>query len=522
MKAFRRLASTQALHSGKRRRVAVGISGGVDSSVVAYLFKKNGWDVQGVFMKNWDSNDEMGQEACTYDDDLKSAEEVCSFLKIPLTKVDFVSEYWENVFAPFLNAYRKRLTPNPDVLCNRFIKFGFFREFAFNKLGCDVLATGHYAQLFPSISLDPAVDLPLAHTDPLLHRSLKLLSAHDPVKDQSDFLSQVSPDGFHRVAFPLGQMWKHEVKDLAKENGIPSVLSRKESYGICFIGKRNMREFLGEYLEFTPGRFIDLETGAVLGEHASAEYFTCGQGAKIPSLTRKYYVVARAGSLPCMWNQLGVDAGNRVRRVDSNSSVIPVTMQDSGDVFVVPTNSHPSLLVTSFAVSMKSFCWISPLFNPSTIQGNALPCFPIKYRIRHPQSQFGNAVATVMTKRDYFLNCVSEIVEGKQRVHLDENDTRIQDLFDQFFKQSTSDPSMDDHVLVIRIPFTSPASAVAAGQSLSLYSYKKPIPGESTWRDSSRECYGGGPIEFIGPSLYDLAISSSSTGTCGSSPAASL
>ena len=234
--------------------VVLGLSGGVDSSVAALLLKEQGYDVVGLFMRNWEETD--GNGACTADDDFEDVKRVSSLLGIPYFSVNFAKEYMERVFSYFLAEYRAGRTPNPDVLCNREIKFGPFKEYA-KALGADFIATGHYC----GISHENGV-----------HR---LLKAKDANKDQTYFLNQLSQSQLDGVLFPLANLDKAEVRKLAEENGLATA-KKKDSTGICFIGERNFRKFLQEYLPAQPGKILTLE-GEKVGEHLGLMYYTLGQ-----------------------------------------------------------------------------------------------------------------------------------------------------------------------------------------------------------------------------------------------------
>ena len=232
-------------------RIVVGMSGGVDSSVAALLLKEQGYDVVGVFMKNWEEQDENG--VCTAETDWADVREVCDRIGIPCYSVNFAKEYWDRVFAYFLKEYQAGRTPNPDVLCNREIKFSAFLDFAM-KLGAEKMATGHFVQ-----------------TDAAGH----LLRGTDPNKDQSYFLYMVHDAQLKKSLFPVGGMTKAQVRAYAEKRGL-SVSGKKDSTGVCFIGERNFKKFLSEYLPAQPGDMVSTD-GTVVGRHDGLMYYTLGQ-----------------------------------------------------------------------------------------------------------------------------------------------------------------------------------------------------------------------------------------------------
>lgn len=236
------------------KTVVVGMSGGVDSSVAALLLKEQGYRVVGLFMKNWEEDDVGG--ACTAEEDYADVERVCGLLDIPYYSVNFAKDYMDRVFSYFLAEYKAGRTPNPDVLCNREIKFGPFKDYAL-QLGADYIATGHYC----GISHEGGV-----------HR---LLKARDANKDQTYFLNQLSQRQLDGVLFPLADLPKAEVRRIAEEKGLATA-AKKDSTGICFIGERNFRKFLQTYLPACPGRILSLE-GEEVGEHIGLMYYTLGQ-----------------------------------------------------------------------------------------------------------------------------------------------------------------------------------------------------------------------------------------------------
>ena len=232
-------------------RIVVGMSGGVDSSVAALLLKEKGYDVVGVFMKNWEETDDNG--VCTAEKDWDDVRQVCEMIGIPYYAVNFSREYWDRVFTYFLDEYRAGCTPNPDVLCNREIKFRAFLDFA-RTLGADKIATGHFVRS---------------------DEEGRLLRGVDPGKDQSYFLYMVKNAQLRQSVFPVGGMTKAQVRALAEEKGLP-VSRKKDSTGVCFIGERNFKKFLSTYLPAQPGDMVTLE-GKTVGHHDGLMYYTIGQ-----------------------------------------------------------------------------------------------------------------------------------------------------------------------------------------------------------------------------------------------------
>ena len=239
----------------KKETIVVGMSGGVDSSIVALKLKKQGYNVIGLFMKNWEESTDTGH--CTSEQDYEDVQKVCNKIGIPYYSVNFSKEYMNRVFKYFLEEYKRGRTPNPDVLCNREIKFGPFLEYA-KKLGADYIATGHYAQ-----------------------RERKngytyLKKAVDTNKDQTYFLNQLNQDQLGYTLFPIGDMLKPDLRKIAEEYDL-STAHKKDSTGICFIGERNFKEFLSQYLPNQKGDIVDIDTGKVMGRHDGLMYYTIGQ-----------------------------------------------------------------------------------------------------------------------------------------------------------------------------------------------------------------------------------------------------
>ncbi len=263
------------------KTVAIGMSGGVDSSVSALLLKNLGYNCIGLFMKNWEEEGGPCAAAKEFEDVVR----VCEKIGIPYYSVHFVEEYRERVFAQFLADFEAGLTPNPDILCNKEIKFDLFLAKAL-ELGADFLATGHYCRL---------------------DERKRLLRGLDPAKDQSYFLHAVKQEAFRKVLFPIGHLLKKEVRAIAKEYGLPTA-EKKESTGICFIGKRKFKPFLSQFLQGKPGPFKTL-SGEVVGEHDGAAFYTIGQrkGMGLGGEGDAWYVVGKDPSQNIVYVERGAD-----------------------------------------------------------------------------------------------------------------------------------------------------------------------------------------------------------------------
>lgn len=261
------------------KKVVIGMSGGVDSSVAAILLKKQGYDVIGLFMRNWDSsinndilgNPDLNSDICPQEKDYNDALKVCEKIGIPLHRIDFVKEYWDYVFTYFLDELKRGRTPNPDIMCNKYIKFDMFAKEA-RKLGADYIATGHYARL----------------------KDGKLLRGIDQNKDQTYFLSQLSSKQLENVLFPIGDLEKPEVRKIANEYDLITA-NKKDSTGICFIGERNFSKFLSNYLPNQTGNIVNIETNEVIGKHVGLMYYTIGQrkGLNIGGNSDRIFVVGK-------------------------------------------------------------------------------------------------------------------------------------------------------------------------------------------------------------------------------------
>ena len=310
------------------RKVILGLSGGVDSAVAALLLKQQGADVQALHMSNWEDDDGY----CTAAADLQDARRVCEQLDIPLHHVNFAKQYRARVFKYFLDEYRAGRTPNPDVLCNREIKFGAFRDYA-KRLGGELLATGHYAR-----------------TD-VSDGQVRLMKAADKTKDQSYFLHAVSASALAETLFPLGELLKTDVRRIARDHGL-AIHDKKDSTGICFIGERPFREFLATYLPADPGP-IRTPDGKELGRHQGLMYYTLGQ-------------------------RQGLGLGGRQDSGDAPWYVADKILDDNA--LVVVQGEHPMLYSTSMETSAAS--WISKPPEKLSRTG-ALSC-NVKIRYRQP------------------------------------------------------------------------------------------------------------------------------------------
>jgi len=315
------------LHSTKK--VIVGMSGGVDSSVAALLLLEQGYAVEGLFMKNWEEDD--GTEYCTAKEDFADAQAVADTLGIKLHGANFAAEYWDNVFEHFLEEYRNGRTPNPDILCNREIKFKAFLEYALS-LGADYIATGHYTRRGEDSG------------------RATLLKGLDCNKDQSYFLHAVGHGELERTLFPVGEIEKPEVRKLAEEHGLVTH-DKKDSTGICFIGERRFSDFLKQYIPAQAGEIRALEGNELLGQHQGLMYHTIGQrqGLGIGG-------TANHGDAP--WYVVGKDLANNVLRVAQG-------------------NEHPALFTTSLTTG-KVF-WVSGE-QPEFGQGSVSLSAKVRYR----------------------------------------------------------------------------------------------------------------------------------------------
>ncbi|KAF1035581.1 MAG: tRNA-specific 2-thiouridylase MnmA [Herbaspirillum frisingense] len=297
-----------------KKRVVIGMSGGVDSSVSAWLLKEQGYEVIGLFMKNWEDDDDS--EYCSTREDWIDAVSVADVVGVDIEAVNFASEYKDRVFAEFLREYQAGRTPNPDVLCNAEIKFKAFLDHAM-KLGADLIATGHYAR----VRQNPA-------------GNFELLKALDASKDQSYFLHRLNQEQLSRTVFPLGEIHKTEVRRIAEQLQLPNA-KKKDSTGICFIGERPFREFLNRYLSYKPGP-IKTASGETVGEHVGLSFYTLGQ---------------RKG--------IGIGGLKAHQNADGHSDAWYVARKDveNNTLYIVQGHDHPWLL--SPTLSAGQISWVA-------------------------------------------------------------------------------------------------------------------------------------------------------------------
>ncbi len=341
-------------------RVVIGMSGGVDSSVAALLLKEQGYDVVGIFMKNWDEADEFGY--CTASEDYEDVIKVCNQIGIPYYTVNFEKEYWDKVFTYFLEEYKRGRTPNPDVMCNKEIKFKAFLDHAMT-LGADYLATGHYAQ----------VDY---------HQgSYRLLRGVDSNKDQTYFLNALNQYQLSKAMFPIGHLPKSKVREIAQAHQLATA-QKKDSTGICFIGERNFKEFLSHYLPAQPGEIQTLD-GEVKGRHDGLMYYTLGQ--------RKGLGVGGSGSGE-PWFVAGKDLEKNI-------------------LYIVQGDKHPALFSKGLLATDVS--WVAGKAPASTFTCTA------KFRYRQKDNGVTVHVASDTTCRVVFEQPQSAITPGQAVVFYD-------------------------------------------------------------------------------------------------------
>jgi tRNA-uridine 2-sulfurtransferase len=301
-----------------KKRVVIGMSGGVDSSVSAWLLKEQGYEVIGLFMKNWEDDDDS--EYCSTRQDWIDAVSVADVVGVDIEAVNFASEYKDRVFAEFLREYQAGRTPNPDVLCNAEIKFKAFLDHAM-LLGADMIATGHYARV-REVTAGPNAG------------QVELLKAVDASKDQSYFLHRLNQAQLSKTLFPLGEIRKTEVRKIAEQLKLPNA-AKKDSTGICFIGERPFREFLNRYLSYQPGP-MKTPDGSIVGEHVGLSFYTLGQ---------------RKG--------IGLGGMKTHKNTDGNSDAWYVARKDvaTNTLYIVQGHDHPWLLSSELSAGQMS--WVA-------------------------------------------------------------------------------------------------------------------------------------------------------------------
>lgn len=357
----------------KDTRVVVGMSGGVDSSVAALLLKQQGYDVIGIFMKNWDDTDEFG--VCTATEDYEDVIRVCNQIGIPYYAVNFEKQYWDKVFTYFLDEYKAGRTPNPDVMCNKEIKFKAFLEHAMN-LGADYLATGHYARV--------------EYRD----GEYKMLRGIDENKDQTYFLNQLSQEQLSKVMFPIGGIEKAKVREIAKEAGLATA-TKKDSTGICFIGERNFKTFLSQYLPAQPGNMETFD-GKVVGKHDGLMYYTIGQ--------RHGLGIGGAGE---PWFAIGKDLKRNV-------------------LYVGQSFHNEKLYSTSIIATNVS--WVSNIEKPSNFECTA------KFRYRQPDNQVTVEVMDNQKVKVVFKEPIRAVTPGQAVVFYNGDECLGGGTIDKVFK----------------------------------------------------------------------------------------
>lgn len=325
------------------QHIVVGLSGGVDSAVTAYLLKSAGHKVDAVFMKNWDEDD--SDEYCSAAQDLEDAERVCEQLSIPLKTVNFSSEYWDLVFEYFLAEHRVGRTPNPDILCNTEIKFKVFLEYALS-LGAEKIATGHYACIQNN------------------NARFQLYAAKDESKDQSYFLHGLQQNQLAKTLFPLGDIHKSDVRKIAADNKL-HIHTKKDSTGICFIGERKFQTFLKQYLNTESGNIVDMD-GNLVGNHQGATLFTIGQ-------------------------RQGLGIGGTAKGSNDPWYVVDKNMQKN-EIIVAQGTNHPALYKQSMVV--ENMHWIDRHYT------NSAPSISAKIRYRQVQQ---NCHATQIDENSWSL-----------------------------------------------------------------------------------------------------------------------
>lgn len=360
----------------EKTTVVVGMSGGVDSAVSALLLKQQGYNVIGLFMDNWEEKDDSG--VCTATEDYEDVRRVCETIGIPYYSVNFSKEYWDRVFVHFLSEYEKGRTPNPDVLCNREIKFGPFLEYA-KMLGADKIATGHYCKVEK------------VGNDYLLKK------AFDKSKDQSYFLNQLSQEQLSQVIFPLADIPKTKVREIAEQYNLVNA-KKKDSTGVCFIGERNFKKFLKQYIPATPGDIVDLN-GNIVGQHDGVLYYTLGQ-------RKGLNIGGKAGGNGDRWFVLEKDVKNNR---------------------LIVSQGEDDKLFSNYLIA-REFNWI-----PHIPQNKTFDCLA-KFRYRQPDQEVSVTIEGADVRID-FKQPQRAVTPGQYVVLYDENENCLGGgVIDEVFK----------------------------------------------------------------------------------------
>ena len=419
-------------------RLALGLSGGVDSALCgALLSRLPGVHLTPVFMKNWDEAEESDSgSSCNFAAERASAVQVAAHLGLPLQEVDFVREYWHAVFQPFLASAAAGGTPNPDLACNRHIKFGALHKWALSAQGiggisAHALVTGHYARLRNAPE-----------------RGVQLVRGADENKDQSYFLASVPASALTTSAFPLGSLSKTQVRAAAAHLGLPSA-AKRSSAGICFVGRRPFGEFLGRYVAPSPGRFIDVDTGAVLGNHADCQALTHGQRARLGGHASPWFVVGKSPAA-------------------------------KGDVFVATGKEHPALYCTTAVVGALFWVGGDNALPPQLSAGPASIPATLQYKARYGQPV---ANATVVYAPDASASGEESCSSNAPRAAWRPSERCVP------LPPALAAPEGGTCPGLLHVSFAVPERAVTPGQALVLY--------------DGDVCLGGGVVLFPGPSLHE-------------------
>ena len=452
--------------------VAVGISGGVDSAVAAHLLVEQGYRVVGLHVRSWDEKDETGQ--CSGEADLRDAQHVCASLGIPLTELDLVNEYWLDVFEPFLVWLESGYTPNPDLPCNVHVKFGPMWEYARRHLGADMLATGHYARLVQPAAAGSASAAATGSSS-----AVQLARAADETKDQSYFLATVAPAIWSNVLFPLGEIRKEAVRELADELGL-RVADKKSSTGLCFVGKRRFDDFIGQYLTDRPGEIRSVEDGSLIEDHKGLWRYTVGQGARVGGGPQKLFVAGKDTETQTLW--------------------------------VAPGRGHPALYCTE-ATTFSDVTWATACGQPPAELLDRRGRLRCRYKVRYSQSPLGWCDVELVGNADSGSSNSSSSSFC--------NMVPAGDVADQYPASGSGSAPADEKSgggLALRLHFLLPQRAVTPGQAVVLYG-----PLLSTDADSSSftpttatddAVIGSATIAFPGESLYEGGHTAVVAGRC--------